>query len=249
MELSYFQRKQFFEQGYLHVPGVLPKVMVDEALRQINHSVGQGMDPEKMVIYRSQSFCPEIQKSEAIVGLLTRTPAWELAESLVGKDKLKPTHAAQIALRFPGMQNPPDPSRPHLDGMHSPHNGVPYGEIHNFTMLVGVFLSDVTGPYSGNFSVWPGTHTIFEEYFREHGPMSLLEGMPKVEMPEPVQLNVKAGDIALVHYQVAHGVTQNVSPNTRYALFFRLTHVDHDAQKFEVMTDIWREWEGVQVFR
>lgn len=246
MELTHFQKQQFYENGYVHLPGVVPPVMVHEALRQINHSVGEGMDPEKMVTFRSQSYCPEIQKHEAIVGLLNRTPAWGMAESLVGKGRLNPVHAAQIALRFPGLQDPPAPPRPHLDGMYSPHNGVPEGTIQNFTMLVGIFLSDVNAPYSGNFTVWPGTHRIFEEYFRAHGPMALLEGMPKVAMPEPLQLMPKAGDIALVHYQVAHGVATNVSPHTRYALFFRLTHVDHENQKFEVMTDIWREWDGIR---
>lgn len=249
MELTYFQKQRFYEDGYLHVPGVIPPVMLQEALRRINHSVGEGMDPEKMVIYRSQSYCPEIQTHDAIVGLLTKTPAIALAESLVGKEKFKPTRAAQIALRFPGLQDPPNAPRPHLDGMYSPHNGVPEGTIQNFTMLVGIFLSDINGPYSGNFTVWPGTHRIFEDYFRAHGPMALLEGMPKVEMPQPIQLTPRAGDIALVHYQVAHGVAPNVSPHTRYALFFRLTHVDHDDQKFEVMTDIWREWEGIRALQ
>jgi ectoine hydroxylase-related dioxygenase (phytanoyl-CoA dioxygenase family) len=144
------------------------------------------------------------------------------------------------------MQNPPDPPRPHLDGMYSPHNGVPKGVIQNFTMLVGVFLSDVTAPYSGNFTVWPGTHHIYEEYFRVHTPQALLEGMPPVEMPEPVQIIARAGDVAFVHYELAHAAAQNVSPYTRYAIFFRLTHVDHDSQVLDVMTDIWREWEGIR---
>lgn len=248
MELSYFQKQFFYENGYVHVPGVVPQVMVEEAVKAINHSVGQGMDPEKMVTFRSQSYCPEIQKSEAIVNLISKTPAWELAESLVGKDKLLPTNAGQIALRFPGMQNPPDPPRPHLDGMYSPHNGVQKGVIQNFTMLVGVFLSDVTAPFSGNFTVWPGTHHLYEAYFREHTPQSLLDGMPKVDIPEPMQLNVRAGDVALVHYQLAHGAAQNISPHTRYAIFFRLRHIDHDSQVLEVMTDIWREWDGLREF-
>ena len=64
MELSHFQKRFFFENGYVLVPGVVPQVMVDEAVRSINHSVGQGMDPEKMVTFRSQSFCPELQQSE-----------------------------------------------------------------------------------------------------------------------------------------------------------------------------------------
>ena len=152
----------------------------------------------------------------------------------------------QIALRFPTRQDPPPQPGGHLDGMYSPHNGVPKGEIHNFTMLVGVVLSDVDAPFSGNFTVWPGTHHVYERYFAEQGPQSLLEGMPKVEVPQPVQTTARAGDVFLVHYQVAHGAAVNVSPHTRYAIYFRLTHVDHDTRKWETMTDIWLDWEGMR---
>ena len=72
---------------------------------------------------------------------------------------------------------------------------------------------------------------------------------PPVAIPEPVQVLAKAGDIILAHYQLAHGVTPNVSPHTRYAIYFRLQHIDHDAIGLDAMTDIWREWEGIVVPR
>jgi hypothetical protein len=245
MELSRAQKLELIENGYVKVPGVVPRILVDAALRTINHSVGEGMDPAKIVKFRSQSYCPEVQTAPEIGGLLTATPAWSLAESTVGVGKLKPVNAAQIALRFP-MRGDPNPLRPHLDGMYSPTNGVPEGTIQNFTMLVAVFLSEIPTPYAGNFTVWPGTHRLFETHFRQHGPQSLLEGMPKVALPEPVQVLAQPGDVVFCHYQVAHSVAPNVSPHVRYALFFRLSHVDHAAQKWESMTDIWLEWDGLR---
>lgn len=104
----------------------------------------------------------------------------------------------------------------------------------------------VSEPYSGNLAVWPGTHRIYERYFREHGPESLLDGMPPVELPQPTQLMGHAGDVVLCHYQLAHGVAQNVSPHVRYAIYFRLHHVNHDMQWKEAMTDIWVEWAGMR---
>src|SRR5207248_11508361 len=74
-------------------------------------------------------------------------------------------------------------------GMHSPTNGVPEGVIRNFTMLVAVFLSEVAGPYSGNFTVWPGTHHEYERYFSQHSPQSLLEGMPPIRDRKSTRLN------------------------------------------------------------
>ncbi|MEM7128510.1 MAG: hypothetical protein AAF702_19410 [Chloroflexota bacterium] len=204
MQLTYNQKQSILTQGYVHIPGVVPQVMIDKALHAINHSIGEGMDAADMRTMRSRSYCTELQKDPVILDLLYKTPAWTLAESAIGQDKIKPTSSGQIALRFPSLVDPPPEPHPHLDGMHSPHNGVPKGEIRNFTMLVGIALSNVSAPYSGNFTVWPRTHTLFQDYFREHGPESLLKGMPDVELPEPHQLLAKAGDVMLVHYEVAH---------------------------------------------
>ncbi|HZT44253.1 MAG TPA: hypothetical protein VFA07_18960 [Chthonomonadaceae bacterium] len=248
MELSYAQKQDLFEQGFVKIPAVVPRIMVEAALRAINHSVGQGMNVDDMTTFRSQTYCPEITGSEVITDLIHRTPVWSLAESGVGGGTLRPVKGGQIALRFPSLQDPPALPRAHLDGMYSPHNGVPQGTIQNFTMLVGIFLSDVAQPYSGNFTVWPGTHHQYEAYFREHGPESLLEGMPPIAMPEPEQLLAQAGDAVLCHYQLAHCAVQNVSPHVRYAVFFRLKREGHDEIKLECMTDIWREWDGLREF-
>ena len=246
MELTHDQKQHFYEHGYVRLPGAVPQEQVRTALRNINASLGDnGIDPERLPIFRSQTYCPELRDSPAITGLITETPAWEIAESMIGRGKIRPVTAGQIALRFPSMQ-PAATARPHLDGMYSPNNGVPEGKIMNFTALAGVLLSDLPGPDAGNLVVWPGTHRIYEQYFREHGPQSLLNGMPPVTLPEPVQITGTAGDVVLCHYQLAHGIAGNASPHIRYAIYFRLFHVEHDALRWECMTDIWREWEGMQ---
>ena len=88
--------------------------------------------------------------------------------------------------------------------------------------------------------------TSMKSIFQEHGPESLLEGMPPVELPEPHQIIGKPGDVILAHYQIAHTAAPNVSPHTRYAIFFRLRHIDHPDYRPEAMTDIWLEWEGMR---
>lgn len=141
---------------------------------------------------------------------------------------------------------PPREPMPHLDGMYTPTNGVPEGTIANFTALIGVYLSDLPTEGAGNFTVWPGTHRLYETYFRQHTPQSLLGGMPDVELPAARQITGSAGDAVLCHYQVAHGIAGNASPHIRYAVFFRLRHVDHEGTRWECMTDLWREWAGMR---
>lgn len=216
------------------------------ALRAINASLGtQGIHPDSLPIFRAQSYCPELKNAPPITDLLANSPLWSIADSTIGAGKVRPVKGGQIALRFPTMDTPSAP-QPHLDGMYTPTNGVPKGTIANFTALIGVFLSDIPRDFAGNFTAWPGTHRLFESYFREHGPQTLLEGMPRLEMPTPEQITARAGDAIFCHYQLAHGVAGNGSPHIRYAIFFRLTHVDHDALHWECMTDIWREWAGMR---
>lgn len=251
MQLSYAQRKELFEKGYVHIPGVIPQVMLDEVKRAINHSLGEeGMDKDKLPILRSQSYSPEIQYKPVISDLFNKTPIFDLVDSVIDTTKIYPINGAQIALRFPSLADPAPLASPHIDGMYSPNNGVPEGTISNFTALVGVLLSDLPDDDSGNFTVWPGTHLQYEEYFREHGPEALLNGMPPIDMPEPIQIKGKAGDIVLCHYQLAHGIGPNVSPNIRYATFFRINHVEVKDDWKAPMKDIWMHYrDNMQEFK
>jgi len=227
------------------VPGVVSGAPLAAALRAINHSLGQGLPPADLPVFRSRSFCPELQRAPVILDLLRATPAWLLAESLLGEGRVEGVRSGQIALAFPQTEAPEAPY-PHLDGLHTPTNGVPAGEVRSFTLLVGVILSEVTGPGEGNLTVWPGSHRLYESYFRDKGPQSLLGGMPPIALPDPVEVTGSAGDVVLCHYQLAHAVGANTSPHVRYAVYFRLKSRGHDGRRWECMTDLWKEWPGLR---
>lgn len=245
MRLTADQREALLGDGYVSVPAVVPAAPLAAALRAINHSLGQGLPPTQLPTFRSRSFCPELQGDPVILDLLKATPAWALAESLLGEGRIEAVRSGQIALAFP-QSEAPAPPYPHLDGLHTPTNGVPAGEVRSFTLLVGVVLSDVAAPGAGNLTVWPGSHRAYEGYFRELGPKALLRGMPPVALPEPVEVTGRAGDLVLCHYQLAHAVGTNTSPHVRYAVYFRLKSRGHDGRRWECLTDLWREWPGVR---
>jgi len=245
VKLNSEQQEALLRDGYATVPGVVPAAPLAAALRAINHSLGQGLPPADLPVYRSRSFCPELQRSPVILDLLRATPAWVLAESLLGEGRVEAVRSGQIALAFPQTAAPEAPY-PHLDGLHTPTNGVPAGEVRSFTLLVGVILSDVTGPRAGNLTVWPGSHRRYESYFRDNGPKSLLAGMPPIALPDPVEVTGKAGDVVLCHYQLAHAVGTNTSPHVRYAVYFRLKSRGHDGRRWECLTDLWKEWTGLR---
>ena len=244
MRLTHAQLRAIEEDGYVHVENAVPRIMVDEALRKINACVGQGLPPDQMTKFSAQSFCPELQTDSALTGLFNDTPLRSLLSSALGYD-VPPAPRCQIALRFPSLRDPLPQPGPHLDGISSPANGVPAGELYSFTSLVGIFLSDTPRTEMGNFAVWPGSHRKFAEHFAEHGTKNLTDGAPSIDLGAPRPLLAHAGDAALCHYQLGHGIVPNGSPHIRYAVFFRIKHPQHDAEKWEVLTDIWRHWPGV----
>jgi ectoine hydroxylase-related dioxygenase (phytanoyl-CoA dioxygenase family) len=73
-----------------------------------------------------------------------------------------------------------------------------------------------------------------------------LEGMPKVPMPQPLQIHGRPGDFVLVHYLLGHAAAINVSSHMRYAIFFRLSHIEHREHRWESMSDVRLEWEGMR---
>ena len=245
MKLQPNQKDHLREEGWVHLPNVVPKDKIEAAMHRINGWMGRGISPDKLASYRSQSFCPEFRTHPDFVCLLEDTSAISLTESALGKGAVVRGHQAQIALRFPLDDRPRRSPEPHLDGMHTPDNGVESGEIHNFAALIGIYLQDVMAPWSGNFTVWPGSHLRHGEYFQTYGAEALLQGMPPLDIGEPKQLIGRAGDAFLCHYLLGHAAAENHSPWIRYAVFFRLEHADHHQLGLAPMRDPWRGWAGM----
>ncbi len=250
MELSRREKQHFYDEGHVVVQNVVPRIMVDEALHAINHSLGEeGMDKEDLPTLRAQTYCREMRNESALVDLFNKTPVFALAESLMGEGNLLPAGGVQIALRFPRPLGEEAPSpKGHLDGLGSGLNGSAKGTYRRgFTALAVVLLCDLPHINSGNFTVWPKSHRFFEDYFKREGSEVLENGMPRLDLPEePIMITGQAGDVVLAHHQIVHGAGPNASPHIRYAAITRLRHKDCEENGSVAYTDIWKEWEGVR---
>jgi len=239
------QTRALVEDGYVHLEGVIAAPLMDEALRAINASLGSaGMPKEQLAIFRASTYTPELVSSETMRALYHKSALAPLVASVIGAGRVRPPEQVQIALRFPTLTAAP--AVPHIDGVAYPGNGVPPGTLQHFTALAGVFLSDALGHDRGNFTVWPGSHRKLEAYVREHGPGALVNGLPALDYGPPRPLAVHAGDAILAHYLLAHAAGPNLGPHIRYAVFFRLAHVDHAHADTRPLADLWREWENVR---
>src|SRR5437879_6105505 len=99
MELTPRQKREFYEQGYLKLAGVVPRVMVDAARHAMNHSIGEeGMFKEDLTTMRARSYCRDLQNAPVMTDLFNKTPIFSIAESLIGAGNVQPAGSAQIAL-------------------------------------------------------------------------------------------------------------------------------------------------------
>ena len=223
--LSKQQKREFVEDGYLVIPGAVPQVMIAEARRAVNHSIGYvGIGGEDLENHRSGFHCHELLGAEVITDLYNKTPVWRIAEDLMGEGKVQVVARAKVYPRFPlplgeegkGMGG-------HLDGIGSGTNGQPKGAYsRNFTAFAVLYLSDVLQERSGNFTVWPGSHRAYEAYFKEHGHEVLQEGRPSLGLPaEPVMVTARAGDLVVAHHALMHGACPNESADVRLAAIAR----------------------------
>ncbi|NJN84688.1 MAG: hypothetical protein HC802_21970 [Caldilineaceae bacterium] len=247
--LTKAQKRHFVEEGYLKIPNVAPKIMIDDALRAVNHSIGYvGMGGEDMANNRSAFFCAELLTSPLILALFHNTPAFALAEELMGEGNVLPLTRAKPYPRFPELVDVDDqPMRGHLDGIGNGTNGMPKGYYNRgFSAFAVIYLADVLEPYAGNFTVWPKSHRFLADYFQREGHEVLANGMPRLDFPEaPVMLTANAGDLILAHSLIYHTGGINTSPNVRHAVIARFRHKECDAIGKEGYTDLWREWPGV----
>ncbi len=236
-------RTRLKRDGYVVFPKLCPQSLVAAARAAIDRDLAENFDPARQVEYDHQSYCPDLRGAPLLMALLLDSGISAKIDEVLGFGRLGYSHA-QIALRRPGATPGAAPlGPPHIDGLPTPHNGVPADVlVSNFTALVGVYLSAAPCEFSGNFAVWPGSHQILERHFRECGLEGLRQGMPEIPLGEPRQLMAEPGDVVLCHYQLAHSWVANHTDSNRYAIYFRLWFRDIDAHRFELLTDIWRGW-------
>eukprot|EP01047_Picozoa_sp_COSAG01_P044417 COSAG01_NODE_4011_length_5436_cov_5.572232_5_plen_505_part_00 len=174
---------RFVEEGYLHLPQLVPASRVEAALAVINShlcSRGGGVVAEDPQDGSSKlTFCPGAGGTDEIRALLIASPLWTVVQRLLGRGAVAhgSTQSAQIALRPPELRlrrrggetagGQGGATRAAAAAEQLPEatpgtqwhvDGMGKGRHSPFTLLVGVALSDTSTPNSGNFVVFPGSH-------------------------------------------------------------------------------------------
>ena len=236
--------KQFFkENGYLIVRGAVEPAVVDAARDRLWEALDEDRNDPDSWIRKGYRTVP-IGGEPAISGTTYNNRVFAMAEELVGKSRLNASGGAGPHVNFP------DPDRKwrepggHLDGYHTPTNGVPKGVVGAFTLGATVYLERVE-KQGGGFTVWPGSHRIWAEYFRHHDLDSLPGGTAPFDLGPSHEFTGDPGDVCFWHHQMSHSAGPNCGRNVRIALIARYRRKDLDAIKFETPEDMWKYWDGI----
>jgi hypothetical protein len=234
------QINQFAKRGFVLVPQVVHGGVLARAGQRIDQIVAA--DPPAADKHGSHFYFLETKAEPALVAPLTSTAAFSLAEELAGAGMLDIPWQVQISLNIPPYQH--RPGLPHIDAGNPEPTGEPIRGT--FTLLAGILMTDQLTENSGNLWVWPGTHLAHAAYFCDHGP-ELFCAYPKIDLPQPEQIQGRAGDLLLAHYLLGHNIGGNYeSGQTRRALYFRISTVDHASHRNEFLQDPWLDYGPVR---
>lgn len=161
--------QRFAENGFVVLTDVVPESLLKAADDEIDALIvdtppheGDG-GPGQNAWFMPRSRLPH---SEAA---LRSSPALAIASELVAPHQLDfAFDHIQVATTVPAWRH--IPGGPHIDG-HGPGQDPPA----SFTLLAGILLTDQTAPSSGNLWVWPGSHLIHQNLFRDRGPRVLQQ--------------------------------------------------------------------------
>jgi hypothetical protein len=233
--------RTFAERGYVVIPNVVSRALIDDAMRQIDRIIEQAPPPPG---HRGFHFYWERSSTDPdpLTALLQRSGAWEIATSLVAPLNLDTPEQVQISLNIPVWRH--QPGGPHIDGLTVTE---PSGRPGTFTLLAGIFLTDQKARDMGNLWVWPGSHHLAAAYLCRHGADALFDiEHPTYTVGAPDQVLGQAGDLFLGHYLLGHNMGGNTSAVMRRVVYFRLHAEGHRAKWRECVQDPLFEFEPVR---
>ena len=245
--LSSDDKASFKANGYL-----VKQLLTDAQTRKAQEVIWQNLENETDVDrndprtwVRDGPRTPSGGNHPDVVGTLMDSPAFSMAEELVGKGQLKPPGFCGPALNYPtGKQDrtPPDPEGGHLDYVPPDNDRI------GFTIGGMIYLSHVD-VHGGGFVAWPGSHVPAMRLFQQHAEnLAELESEAVDNLPLPSGPKVlygPPGSVCLWHGNLVHSISENGSERIRLALIIRMRRNDWDETRNDFRGDPWKYWDGI----
>ena len=243
-------------QGYALLRGYFPMERCIAAVKHINYRIG--LLTSDTSVTRDQSKLTSIFSSDpAVLGLYNNSPLAASVSLLLHNScpnigstaspnfDIIAEPLCQLALRFP--ENSPPPPNTLLGGLQWHTDGMDKGDYAPFTLLVGVALTDQPAPLHGNLCVFENSHYTLQDDIR-----TIARSTPPYDMSyarrdlgEPVQLQLRVGDVVLLHQKLAHRGGPHFGHEIRKMVYFRIKHRRHEELKLAATENLWLEFEGM----
>ena len=256
---QYFPRmaqQNFFEHGYYIIRNVVSQELVSRALTLANFWVGRGgAGTAPAGTSGAVQLMGEVQQDADMIALFSQSPLQDVVQTLLGLgDVLFPANATPV-LSFPTLYDPSDSGL--LNGTSWTIEGFTASGDHSpYTLLVGVALSDITEPYSGNFCVHAGTQLSLQAQVSEQiERKGVLFSSPvrgarnafgtfdeKPNLGPPTQLLLKKGDAFICSQKCATQRSPNCGDATSAIVYFKISHIDHSSLKALSLDGTWVEY-------
>ena len=216
--LSGEQVRRYQGDGYLLVPGLVPKELARAAEEAMWECLGA--DPGAPGTWDVLGPRPHVLRDGRFVATYTDT-MMAAAAQLAGEDAasfLRPRHAYTIN-RVP-VSREWQPNEAHLDCTiaESRHRTFP----RPYRIGAMTYLTDVE-PHGGGTIVWPGSHLLLEAFARsDPGKYAYLAALNadlgRVALGAAVELTPSRGDVFFHHYLLALARSDNVRGAPRLAI-------------------------------
>lgn len=247
LHLSHAEHESFVRDGLVVRRGLLSPVQVDGARQLIEATLPPAMTDGQLRDYTQTTFVPELGTNPEFLNLLRDTAVASIAADLLRPTGYEPVTKVQIQVRLPEAQlAAPQPHKAmHVDGVACPH--LDAAELRTFTLLVGLFLTPVTGRDEGGLRVVRGGHLTMTRWFQEDWYPGRPEQTPASITSEPGEVVVgEPGDILFMHHATPHAVGPNHTSTPRIMLYYRLKAVGHDTQRLAALRDPWLEYPALR---
>ena len=206
-KLTLEQEETWRINGYLHLPGLLAKTEVKELRLELDRLhrkyVLNNPDVDNARGLDRRNLLPD---HDVFMRLIDHPAVFDRIVELMGP-------YIQLSMAQ-GLVRPPNPKFSgyiHTDGGPALRRIRVTETSWPLQIKIQYFLTDVSRPDSGNFTLFPGSH--LRPFPEGDAPIT-------VKTPGAVQLMAKAGDAALFAHSLWHGVSPNRSQRARKSLIY-----------------------------
>lgn len=251
--LNNLQTQFFIDNGYIILDQKFTQSELNIPIKLINTAL---IDPPKTkndaIFWVKKK--TKLQRKKDIISIINNPKIKSVLDQLLSG--MKPITHCQIASRFPGENCSENNQIPnnwyeswHIDN-YTPkdfeRNHIPP----DFSCLVGIYLSDNLDEFTGNFTIFPGSHhqiQIFsqqnggQDYYQQNGLTNIRQSL---KLNNPFQIKTDLGSIIICHRMLPHLISApNTSNKIRTIIWFRITSNTRIGYSDpETFTNIWKEW-------